>query len=139
MIIVSNCKISCNIVWIQKKDIAEGWSKPPYLSLPKIIEFCHFSLFLGLLEKYHKLQCLWIALYYICIWRRNLSTFCAACLSFASNIHRSLMIYSNLNMGWSFICTLISIFVTWEIYKGCKYHQKCRQFLNDWVGFALSS
>ena len=27
MIIVSNPKISCNIVWIHKKDIAEGWSE----------------------------------------------------------------------------------------------------------------
>merc|ERR1719397_1529592 len=27
VIIVSNGKISCNIVWIPKKDIAEGWSR----------------------------------------------------------------------------------------------------------------
>ena len=33
MIIVSNCKISCNIVWIQKKDIAEGWSNDTWLKL----------------------------------------------------------------------------------------------------------
>ena len=31
--------------------------------MPKIIEFCHLSLFLGLSEKYYKLQSLWIALY----------------------------------------------------------------------------
>ena len=34
-VIVSNRKISCNIVWIQKKDIAEGWSC--YLS-PNLID-----------------------------------------------------------------------------------------------------
>ena len=28
VIIVSKPKISCNIVWTQKKDIAEGWQEP---------------------------------------------------------------------------------------------------------------
>ena len=37
-------------------------SKPPYVSLPKIIGFCHFSWFLGLSEKNYKLQSLWITL-----------------------------------------------------------------------------
>ena len=34
MIIVSNCKISCNIVWIQKKDIAEGWWHEEHFNTP---------------------------------------------------------------------------------------------------------
>ena len=37
-------------------------SKPPYVSLPKIIGFCHFSWFLGLSERNYKSQSLWITL-----------------------------------------------------------------------------
>ena len=37
-------------------------SKPPYVSLPKMIEFCHFSYLLGLSERNYKLQSLWITL-----------------------------------------------------------------------------
>ena len=38
-------------------------SKPPYLPLPKIIEFCHFSYFSCLSERNYNLQSLWITLY----------------------------------------------------------------------------
>ena len=38
-------------------------SKPPYVSLPKIIGFCHFSWFLGLSERNYKSQSLLITLY----------------------------------------------------------------------------
>ena len=39
-------------------------SKPPYLSLPKIIEFGHFSYFSCLSERNYNLQSLWITLYH---------------------------------------------------------------------------
>ena len=39
-------------------------SKPPYLPLPKIIEFGHFSYFSCLSERNHNLQSLWITLYH---------------------------------------------------------------------------
>ena len=39
-------------------------SKPPYLPLPKKIEFCHFSYFSCLSERNYNLQSLWITLYH---------------------------------------------------------------------------
>ena len=37
-------------------------SKPPYLPLPKMIEFCHFSYFSCMSERNYNLQSLWITL-----------------------------------------------------------------------------
>ena len=38
-------------------------SKPPYIPLPKMIEFCHFSYFSCLSERNYNLQSFWITLY----------------------------------------------------------------------------
>ena len=64
--------------WSQSSILAQPWkagffftrrfwdikiSKPPYLPLPKKIEFCHFSYFSCLSERNYNLQSLWITLY----------------------------------------------------------------------------